>query len=129
MHERFIRVAAAMLVLAAFGCGGRTNVSDTWTCYDRLRGFCYENSAPSYLSSSEVSQLQQSLGQNCTASGGKYSTGSDCPTESRVGTCVISEMVHPERQIPYNWGWYAPNHSAETGQTFCSGIKGTWIPD
>jgi len=130
MRNRFSGATAAMLALTAFGCGGSqtSNIGDTWTCNQAVStGFCYEWSAPSYLNSSDLSQFQQALQQNCTNSqGGIFSTGANCPTMNRVGTCAIS--YDQERGVPENILLYAPTHSFQAGQDVCAEARGTWTP-
>jgi hypothetical protein len=127
MLKPFVGVAAAVLGVTALGCGGKSN-SATWTCdWSASIGFCRERSAPNYLDSSEVSQLQQAEQQSCTSSSGPrgaFSTGSNCPSMNRVGSCAVS-YVQGERGVPYDMAWYSPIHSAQAGQSactaFCSG--------
>jgi|SRR5215472_13449733 len=127
MRNRLIGAAAAMLAVTAFGCGGKSNSSAAWTCnVAASTGFCYEWTAPSNLNSSDVSQLQQALQQNCTSSQGIFSTGLDCPAMNRVGTCAQS--YDQEHGVPHNIVLYAPNHSAQVGQALCVGIGGAWTP-
>ena len=129
MRKRFIGGAAAMFVLSAFGCGGTSNSSDTWTCNQAAStGFCYEWSTPNYLNSSDVSQLHQALQQNRTSSqGGMFSSGANCPTMNRVGTCAVSYVQ--ESGVPENIVLYAPTHSAQAGQALCDGARGTWTQE
>ena len=129
MRKLCIGGSAAMFVLTVLGCGGTSNSSDTWTCNQAAStGLCYEWSAPKYLNSSDVGQLQQALQQNCTSSqGAMFSIGANCPTMNRIGTCAVSYVQ--ERGVPENIVLYAPTHSAPAGQAVCASARGTWTPE
>ena len=129
MRKQFIGTAVAILAVAAFGCGGTSNRNETWTCNASASfGFCYEWSAPNYLNPSEASKLQQTLQENCTGSGlgDIFSTGANCPTTDRVGTCAVSHVQG--RGVPENMVWYSPAHSSHSGQASCTSVGGTWTP-
>jgi len=121
MHKRLIGFSAAMLAVAAFGCGSSNN---RYICnYPAAIGICTEWDSPSALTSTQVSSLQA----QCSTSqiGGTFSTGGNCPSASRVGVCTITFPQVPG--TTYKLSLYSPNYDAQTGPATCTG-QGTWTP-
>ena len=124
MHKQFISVTAAMVAIAAFGCGGSSSDGNTYVCnYPSTVGICYQWTSPAALTSAQISQLQSLC--SMTQLGGTFSTGATCPSANRVGTCAISTQL---QGVTYKWSFYSPTYTAQTGQTFCTNSSGIWTP-
>ncbi|HKD41216.1 MAG TPA: hypothetical protein VKB87_13105 [Myxococcaceae bacterium] len=124
MHKQLISVTAAMVAIAAFGCGGGSSNGNTYVCnYPSTVGICSQWTSPAALTSAQISQLQGDC--SMTQWGGTFSTGATCPSASRVGTCVISTQLPG---VTYKWSFYSPTYTAQTGQTFCTNFSGFWTP-
>jgi len=115
--------AALVLVATAFGCGGSSG--NSYTCnFAAAAGLCWEWTAPQSLTSAQQSQLQTA----CTTNNppGTFSTGANCPSASRVGTCSVNISQVPGES--YKIKFYSPTWTAATGQQACPSSLGSWTP-
>jgi hypothetical protein len=121
MRNRLIGFIVVVLAVAAVGCGGSSG--NTYTCnFAASYGACYEWDAPQALPSAQVTQLQTA----CTsgAAAGTFSTGSTCPSASRVGTCALTNSQ--VSGVTYKYVFYGPTYTAASGQQACASLTGTW---
>ncbi len=122
MRNRLIGFVVVVLAIAAVGCGGSSS-GNTYTCsFAASYGACWEWSAPQALPSAQVTQLQTA----CTSGGaaGSFSTGSTCPSASRVGTCALTNTQ--VSGVTYKYVFYSPIYTAASGQQICASLTGTW---
>ncbi|SRR6266851_2611599 len=122
MRNRLIGFIVVVLAVAAVGCGGSSN-GNTYTCsFAASYGICLEWSAAQALTSAQVTQLQNA----CTSVGvaSSFSTGSTCPSASRVGTCALTNSQ--VSGTTYKYVFYSPIYTAASGQQICASLTGTW---
>ena len=119
MRNRLIGFVVVVLTVAAVGCGGSSG--NLYTCnFGASAGYCQEWNALSALPSAQVTQFQNS----CTVAGGTYSTGSTCPSASRVGSCALTNSQMSG--VTFKYAFYSPAYTAASGQQFCTTLTGTW---
>ncbi len=119
MRNRLIGFVVVVLAVAAVGCGGSSG--NTYSCnFAASAGLCYDYSAPTPLPSAQVTQLQTS----CTGAAGTFSTGSTCPSASRVGSCALTNSQMSG--VTFKYAFYSPAYTAASGQQFCTTLTGTW---
>ena len=128
MRDRSVGfVAALVLAVAAFSCGGSSSGGggNTYTCnFATSAGICWEWTAPSSLTSAQQSQLQTA----CTGGNppGTFATGASCPSTNRVGTCAYNNTQ--VAGVSYKIRFYSPNWNTTTGAQACPASVGTWTP-
>src|SRR5258708_2660725 len=119
MRNRLIGFVVVVLAVAAVGCGGSSG--NLYSCnFAASSGLCYDWSSPQALPSAQLTQIQTS----CTAAAGTFSTGSTCPSASRVGSCALTNTQMSGVTIKY--AFYSPAYTAASGQQFCTTLTGTW---
>jgi hypothetical protein len=122
MRTHSIRIAAVLLAVLGVGCSSGGN---TYTCsFAASVGVCYQWTTSDSLSSTQISELQDACTAGGGAGSGTFSTGSNCPSSNRVGSCALSDVG--VSGVSYAWVLYSPAYTATTGQAFCTEVSGTW---
>ncbi|SRR6266849_5540075 len=122
MTGRFVGLNLALWTIVAAGCGGSSNSGGTtFSCNNAAANFCFDETVPSSLNSSQVTQLQNA----CTNSGWTFSNGSSCPTANRVGTCMLTNTTGVSG-LSYRERFYSPGFTASSAQMICTQQNGTW---
>ena len=120
MTGRIVGLGLALCTIVGTGCGG-SNSGYTFSCNYASSNFCFDETVPSSVSSSQQTQLQN----GCTNGGGTYSNGASCPTSNRVGTCALPNTTGVSG-VTLNERFYSPGFTASTAQMICTQQSGTW---
>lgn len=124
MTARIVGLGVALCVIVGAGCGGSSgNSSTTFSCNNAAAYFCFDETVPSSLSSSQVTQLQNA----CTNSGWTFSSGASCPSTNRVGSCSLTNTTGVSG-VSVKERFYSPGYTAQNAQLICTQQSGTWTP-
>lgn len=127
-------LAAAFLPLASYGGDGgssSTNASVTTpataagSCNNTASGFCNEFTGSSYKAAG--------VERACKRQGVMFLAGA-CPTEGRVGTCLVYKGKNTESQYRYytnfpGSGVKPTGGVAAAAESQCTKLKGEWTPN
>ena len=114
-----LMLAALFLPLASFGGDG------AGSCNNTANGFCNEFTGSSYKA--------ERVKRTCKGQGGVFLAGA-CPTEGRVGTCIVYKGRNDESLYRYyknfpGFGVKPKGGVAAAAESQCAKLKGTWIPN
>jgi len=123
--------AVAILPMASFAAAGggkaaNASVTTAGSCNNASSGFCNEFTGSSY----KVERVKRS----CMAvKGVKYLSGA-CPTEGRIGTCIVYKGKNTESKYRYYKNFPGFGIKPAGGVTLaaedqCTKLKGEWIPN
>jgi len=96
------------------------------SCNNATSGFCNEFTGSSY----KIERVKKSCKEG---QGVMYLVGS-CPTEKRVGTCIVYKGKNTESNYRYysnfpGYGIKPVGGVAVAAETQCTKLKGEWIPN
>jgi hypothetical protein len=117
-----LMLAAAVLPLA--GCGGGSRSSTiAGSCNNAASGFCVEYTGSDY----KAMKMQRV----CEAQKSAFLAGT-CPTEGRVGSCLVYKGKNSESYYRYytgfpGFGVKPKGGVAAAAESQCSRLKGEWI--
>lgn len=128
-----------MLILAILGCAACASSSGAdnaaaapaklvGSCSNASAGFCNEFTGSGYTAAS--------VEKDCKALGaGIVFLPGACPTDSRVGTCLVRKSTSTESYYRYyasfpGTGTTTPSSAAAAAEKQCAGsLKGEWAPN
>ena len=59
---------------------------------------------------------------SCNGLGGAFDSSTPCPSELRIGSCVLSAVLG----VSATYNYYSPKYSASMAQEHCSDLDGAW---
>jgi hypothetical protein len=134
-HAGMLLLVAAFLSLASFagaGSSNSTNASVTMaattagSCNNTASGFCNEFTGPSYKSAR--------VKETCKGGQGMMYLSGACPTEGRIGTCLVYKGKSTESKYRYytnfpGFGIKPAGGVAVAAENQCTKHKGEWTPN
>jgi hypothetical protein len=107
----------AAVVLQLSGCGGGASSRSTvaGSCNNAASGFCVEYTGSDYRA--------MKMQKVCEAQKSEFLAGA-CPTEGRVGSCLVHKGKNSESYYRYYTGFQGGVAAAESQ---CTRLKGQWI--
>lgn len=135
LYAVMLLFAVAFLPLACFAGAGSSNAANmsvatpatsAGSCNNSASGFCNEFTGSSY----KVERVKRSCKEG---NGVKYLAGA-CPTEERIGTCVVYKGKNTESIYRYyknfpGFGIKPTGGVATAAKNQCTKLKGEWIPN
>ena len=125
---------ALLLPSAGFGADGDRSSTNAGvatpsaiagSCSNPASGFCNEFTGSSYRA--------ERVKRTCKGQGGTFLAGA-CPTEGRVGTCLVNKGRNDESLYRYyknfpGFGVKPKGGVAAAAESQCSKLKGEWTPN
>jgi len=104
---------------------GATPATMAGSCNNAASGFCNEFTGSSYKA--------ERVKRSCKGQGGAFLAGA-CPTEGRVGTCLVNKGRNDESLYRYyknfpGFGVKPKGGPAAAAESQCAKLKGTWTPN
>ncbi len=135
LHVVMVLFTVAFLSLASFADAESSNTTNTnvatpatfaGSCNNGARGFCNEFTGSSY----KVERVKRS----CKEGNGVKYLGGACPTEGRIGTCIVYKGKNTESLYRYyknfpGYGVKPAGGVAAAAENQCTKLKGEWIPN
>jgi len=128
-----------MLIVASMGgaaCASSSGADDAAAAPAKLAGSCSNASAGFCNEFTGASYTPASVERDCKALGaGIVFLPGACPTDSRVGTCLVRKRSSTESYYRYyasfpGTGTTTPSSAAAAAEKQCTGtLKGEWAPN